>query len=197
MTETCPKCLRNGSCPDHPGDKGLYVNGRLNLKYGPPQGKILIHADMSGISMAMEDGSNEIEHFHYLDVETGEVLFFTEEELEEIESDDPEGDESPQGGQDDITALAREVLADADRFIPIPRMDSSEAFRHMEDFLDTVGEPRVTRDLGRALSGSKPFRRFKDALEGHPPYLERWYAFKDGKMTEAVKEFLSGIERDR
>jgi len=39
MVETCPNCLGNGTCPRAFRRQGAYVNGRLNLDYGPPQGK--------------------------------------------------------------------------------------------------------------------------------------------------------------
>lgn len=73
----CGNCDRNGSCPDHPGENGRYLNGRLNMDIESSFKKIKIYVDAPEIADAMEWQSDEIESFYHLDVETGEVIYFT------------------------------------------------------------------------------------------------------------------------
>jgi hypothetical protein len=38
---------------------------------------------------------------------------------------------------------------------------------------------RVRQHLQRALEGTRPVRRFKDAIAAHPDVEERWFAYRD------------------
>ncbi|MBF0300249.1 MAG: hypothetical protein HQK51_16120 [Oligoflexia bacterium] len=198
----CQACERNGSCPEHPGDKNLYINAHLNINLATEEQKIVIYADSFDIARAMEDQNNEIESFYHLDIETGEVKYFTHDISYAVESsDDGTLNSLPEWQQDEVKTV-REIWADDSvRYVSIPRMDSSESFRHMEKFVEFLEESGTSdipiTQLTRVLSRSRPFRGFKDVLEEHPVIEKQWYDFKSVKMVEAVEEFLQGIEHDK
>jgi hypothetical protein len=104
----------------------------------------------------------------------------------------------------DLPDWQKETLRDAyrveqgfgDRYISIPRADSSEGFDDMEDFAETIQNPSLRGRLARSLSMNHPFRRFKDVLANIPDLEEQWFKFHEGRQKERVLEWLAdeGIE---
>ncbi|HOW47479.1 MAG TPA: UPF0158 family protein [Rubrivivax sp.] len=78
---------------------------------------------------------------------------------------------------------------DDDRRLFIEPIESSEAFRVMEDFVDQCGDDRLARALGQALQQRKPFRRFKDVLAAHPAQREAWFAFERQAMEAIARRW--------
>lgn len=58
----------------------------------------------------------------------------------------------------------------------------------------TVDNGDAQATLERALSGKKPFRRFKDELMRFPEIREQWFAYHKGRMTELAHEWLEENE---
>ena len=193
----CFACDRNGSCPEHPGEKGVYLNGRLDLDTTPFLKKIRIVVDLLEIADAMENHSYADESTCYLDIETGEVAYVTSEVARIVESGNSTAADDLPDWQKDEVELAQQMLNDGERFIPIPRLESSVGFRVMEDFIDQLGDESVAKRLVQSLRWSRPFRGFKDVLSDHPDLLDRWYAFKNEKMRKEVGDFLKPISHDR
>jgi Uncharacterised protein family (UPF0158) len=103
---------------------------------------------------------------HWLNIESGTILSLIGPDAVDVSDDDPRDD---------------------DRWLYIEPIESSEAFRVMEDFVDQCGADRVARALGQALQQRKPFRRFKDVLAAHPAQREAWFAFERQAM-EAIAQ---------
>lgn len=101
------------------------------------------------------------ESSHWLNVESGAILSLIGADADEETGADPRDD---------------------DRWLFIEPIESSEAFRVMEDFVDQCGDGRLARALGQALQQRKPFRRFKDVLAAHPAQREAWFAFERQAM---------------
>jgi hypothetical protein len=127
---------------------------------------------------AMDDANRA--NLYFLNTETGEVLFFSEfdaftdereQELEEIDG--------------------------SDIYIPIERIDSSEAYRWMEDFVDQVVAPknqRAAEKLSIALMGRGAFRRFKDVLYMvGDDWVQAWYQWRDRRLKEAMYEWFENL----
>jgi hypothetical protein len=108
---------------------------------------------------------------HFLDLATGEVVFWT------------------RYGEGPSSEAIDERLADR-RLIPIDPLPPSVEYGWMEEFAATVREAALRRQLEGALSGSHPFRRFKDILAGHRVERERWFAFHGERVREAAREWL-------
>lgn len=129
---------------------------------------------MEMLGVAMED--NSYEHQYFLDLDTGEVLFFTE---------DMDDDESRQ--------LRESVVSESTRYLHIPQAGSDESYRDMEDFIDIVLDEHLKEILETAIQGSGAFRRFKDALVRHSEARELWFKFKDDRTQKRIREWLSEI----
>jgi len=118
----------------------------------------------------------------YLDLRTGEVhqspAYGRKAEEYELSPDDV----------DEALAEAHLILVE-----PLP---SSVEYGWMEEFVASVRDPRLRELLDVVLGGRGAFRRFKDALAGYPRERERWFAYRDARVREAMLEWLAenGIE---
>ena len=138
--------------------------------------------DLSELEMAFDSYGEMISY--YLDLETGEVISVSDEErglLESIyESYYYEQSESVDWEsafeKEHVPDWQRELLKNADRveagfgdrFISILEEGSSEGYRDMEAFTDTVRNRRLQERLERAIIGRGAFRYFKDVLLDYP-----------------------------
>lgn len=166
--------------------------------------------DLADLEMAFEMNFPNTDH--YLDLETGELVLVTEDirwQLEQI-LEDLEATEEESASlaalleQSDLPEMERVALLAAyqgeiwegDRFLPVPQLESYEAYRHMEDFIGTVQDDRLRSRLWGAIQGRGAFRRFKDTLAGHSRERERWFAFKEERLRQEVLGWLAseGIE---
>ena len=102
----------------------------------------------------------------YLDTETGAVLMT--------------GD-----GADDTP----EDIDDSPRYLFFEPIPSHESFGFMEDFVGSLSDRRCAEALSRALTGHKPFRRFKDALCEFPSVRDAWFAFERQAHLRLAKEW--------
>ena len=108
------------------------------------------------------------ESSHWLNIESGEILFVAGPDAADEADVDPRDD---------------------DRWLGIEPIESSEAFRVMEDFADQCGDAWLARALGQALRERKPFRRFKDVLAAHTAQREAWFAFERQAMEVIARKW--------
>ena len=157
----------------------------------------------------MEDVSRDTFDY-FLDLETGEVMTFSEEILREVKSrlyfsDSEEfGDEVeyiefdeepdiPDWMQDEVE-VALEILLDEDeRYVRIPERQSLTAYKSMADFIETVEDPFLKEKLLNALNGKGAFRRFKDVLIDYPKERKRWHGYNAKAMKREIIEWLGSI----
>jgi hypothetical protein len=121
--------------------------------------------------MAFEGFGTEMQH--YFDRRTGEVLTVFEDMGEEN---------------------AQLLDADPDRFLPIEPVPSSVSYEIMCDFVDTLPDGKVTRELARTLQQRYPFRRFKDVLVNYPETQEDWFRFHEQEFMKIIQEWLDDHE---
>ena len=141
--------------------------------------KIKVTVDLEELCVAFEFSS--VDNRYYLDLETGEIInisdeFVDHEEKEELERKVEEGF--------------------GKRYVSIPYASSDESYKDMEDFVETLEDQDLKEKLYIAIDGRGAFRRFKDVLLGYPEERERWFKFKDARVTERINEWLEaeGIE---
>jgi hypothetical protein len=114
---------------------------------------------------------NNFEHPYYLDLHTGEVIL----DMDEMYTGEPGIDWDDEENED--------------KYICIPKIDSNEAFRIMENFSQSKqSDPKGK--LFDALGGNKPFRRFKDMLYE----LNMWEEWNNYQNKYAEKEIQSWME---
>lgn len=160
----------------------------------------------SDLEDAFISGSYELQY--WLDKQTGEVILIGEDTEHWARGDD-EIANAPEWQREEIKQARRVLRAvgeletgeeskDADRYLSIPIIDSNQGYRTMEDFVETVNDPRLRESLIVALHGRKPFRRFKDVLLDYPAEREQWFAFERQRMRETIEEWaeVEGIEID-
>jgi len=137
--------------------------------------KKALNINLYELCEAMEDSSYENDH--YLDLETGEILFLSEYMDDE-----------------DTVKLKDRIDEDFDRYERIPKAESHEGYEDMVDFIATVEDEHLAELLEVAINGKGAFRRFKDVLLNYPEERERWFKFKDERMEERALEWLDDIE---
>ncbi|MDZ7855841.1 UPF0158 family protein [Sphaerotilus sp.] len=107
---------------------------------------------------------------HWLNLDTGEVVFVA----------DP----------GDLDSMAEDPRDDQ-RFVRIDAIDSWQSFRIMEDFVEQLGDAALARRLGRALAQRKPFRHFKDELARHLAQREAWFAFEHAALERLARQWCA------
>lgn len=112
----------------------------------------------------------------YLDVATGKVVSLA------AWAPDEDGDVTEE--------QIDEGLAEG-RLIPIEPLPSSVEYGWMAEFAASVRHPHLRELLDVALRGPGAFRRFKDVVADYPAERERWFRFRDGRMREAMVEWLA------
>src|SRR5205807_6566395 len=108
-----------------------------------PNGKSV---DRDMLEMAMED--SDLANMHFLNLVTGEVVFFSEY----------------LGLSEEDERLLEEIDGSND-YVAIERIPSHEAYQWMVDFVDEMVAPadeQAAEKLSIALNGRGAFRRFKD-----------------------------------
>jgi hypothetical protein len=60
----------------------------------------------------------------------------------------------------------------------------------MEDFISTIYDIPTHNKFINAISRKKPFRNFSDQLFYYPKLREEWFAYKNHRYIEFVKEQL-------
>ena len=115
----------------------------------------------------------------YLDLQTGEVLW-----------------RSDYG--DDLFDLDGKFEEDPDRYEPIPRRESHDQYREMEQYAESVDEGDVRDLLNVALDGRGAFGRFRNVLSQYPDLRARWNQMEDDGDRQHLEEWLDtiGIEPD-
>jgi hypothetical protein len=137
--------------------------------------KKTLHVYLGELCEAMDNSSYENQH--YLDLKTGEILFISEY------MDDEE-----------TRKLKDQIEEEFERYEPIPKAESHEGYRDMQDFITTVEDEHLVELLEVAINGKGAFRRFKDVLLNYPQERERWFKFRDDRMEERALEWLESID---
>jgi hypothetical protein len=167
-----------------------------------------LDVDLEELAFALDfrpEGMN-----HYLDLETGQVVSVSDESRRELERlyagiEPGEGETPPPLEQllqasplhdwqkEEVRQAAAVEAGYGTRFVAIPRLETHESYRDMEDFIITVRDARLRERLAAAIQGRGAFRRFKDVLERYPHERERWFTFQHDRMTQRAREWLESL----
>jgi hypothetical protein len=144
----------------------------------------------------------------YLDTETGAVIFVEDYVVDQMEEllagEDSEDVEVVLQAQTDLADIdcqqllnAARVEGDAEnRYRMIPKQDSGDGYRDMQEFIWSLEDEHLRELLEVAIQGSGAFRRFKDALYRYPEAQENWFKFRDEREQQRMVDWLEseGIE---
>ena len=124
------------------------------------------------IVVKLKDVANELETvnaeaYNFLNIETGEFIYYHEDfsdediDIEEFEDD---------------------------KYIRLPSQYDIHEYKIMEEFVEQLEDVRKQNSLYRALSGRGAFRRFKDML--YEVGLEqKWYKYREQAFLEIAKNW--------
>jgi len=134
--------------------------------------------DLDSLTMAMEDA--DLAHRYFLNLETGDVAFFSEylglseEDKQLLEHIDEGGD-----------------------YVAVERIPSQEAYQWMVDFVDEVVTPADDHAAGllsMALDGKGAFRRFSQTLQRvDPRWQQAWDRWREEQLMAAVQEWIGDL----
>jgi uncharacterized protein YktA (UPF0223 family) len=119
----------------------------------------------------------------YLNKKTGEILSIPQDILDDLH---PYLDEdSP------VMKELRLIKEQPENYLVFEPMRSNESYRVMVDFLDEIPPGELYDRIVDALEKNRPFRQFKDIVEGSA-YRKRWFAFLHEKNVEYARSMLLG-----
>jgi hypothetical protein len=120
----------------------------------------------------------------YINKRTKEFVFLYENEDDFSFLDD----------EDAWAEKRKKVKKNPEDYHEIEKMNSRESFSVMTDFVETVDSDSLRKRLTNALNDTKPFRKFKYIIDDSGDYRQKWFAFKDERMCEWVKEQIDFIK---
>jgi hypothetical protein len=122
----------------------------------------------------------------FLNIETGEIILVTSEELRAAEEEEP-FDHLPDWQEED-RKVAIDVIENFENYKELPTKYEVNEYEIMEDYCITISD-QVKRDaLLKAIKGKRAFRRFKDKIIDFD-IEEQWYSFRDERYKEIAIEW--------
>ena len=122
-------------------------------------------------------------------MEMGLKCFLHRETFEVVSYPDPE--ENFDMDPEDWEEAIGKVKKNKKKFIEIEAMTSSDSFKVMEEFIESLDNNDTKIRLVTALEGRKPFANFNHQIHNSNEYRELWFAFKRQKSIEWVQNQLS------
>ncbi|MBE2270601.1 MAG: hypothetical protein IAE80_20355 [Anaerolinea sp.] len=131
----------------------------------------------------------------YLDCTSGAVIFITADDRAAYdfasETDDADTSEAVN------THLIDQIEAEfGTRYLAIPKQDSREGYRDMEQFIAALEDEKLQSLLETAIRGKGAFRRFKDVLHLYPEAQQAWFKFRDEHLAERMAAWFEEHEID-
>ena len=148
---------------------------------------------LSDIIEGLQTQSDESSFF--LNIKTGEVVLMTDYAMQAAEDDEPVED-LPDWEQE-LVAVAREILAETGQYIQLPTKFDIDEYSIMESFCTSMDNQEIGDILCDLISGSGAFRRFKNAIHKYD-VADEWYKYRDNAMKELAIEWCreNNIEFD-
>jgi hypothetical protein len=125
----------------------------------------------------------------FLNMETGEIIPVTSEDLRAAEEEEP-FDHLPDWEQEN-RMIAIDVVENFENYLELPTKYDVNEYEIMENFCLTVSDQDKRDALLRAIKGKGAFRRFKDKIIDFD-IEEQWYSFRDERFKEIAIEWCQG-----
>lgn len=125
--------------------------------------------DLEGLQIAYLDDSGQIDH--YLDTESGEVIEFRSTDLDR----------------------RRTIESSPHRYRRIPTRTEESEKADRAEFVKTVEDVTIRRELELALEGADPAGAFRQALARDRAVERSWYNFKNRRAAQAIDRWLNEI----
>ena len=133
------------------------------------------------------------EAYQYLDIETGQIVMISDEELRAVENDRDLADFPD--WQQEMIRLAQQIFDQPEKFIELPSQFEINEYRIMERFCLSVEDQAISDKLYYAIKGRGAFRRFKDRIHQYG-LAEAWYQYLDEALEKIAKSWCEAHEID-
>lgn len=120
----------------------------------------------------------------YLNLKTGEVCMFTDEEISAAENNDDLSDSYE--WYREAVERAKQFVANPDDYLSLPSKYDFNEYHIMEKFIERLSVSEQSEMMYHAIKGKGAFHRFKVMLERFALTSE-WFKFKDKKLYEFVE----------
>ena len=90
--------------------------------------------------------------------------------------------------EDEWAEVTNKIEASPDNYLQIEKMSSREAFKIMEDFIDSIAHIPTHNKFIDAISRKKPFAHFNNLLHYYPELRQQWFTYKLERYIEYVKD---------
>jgi len=138
---------------------------------------------LSAVVEAIESATDESDS--YLDPDTGEIVYVTEEMRDRVENNEIE--DAPPWMLEDLPRV-REAL-ESGRYLSLPTKFDVHDWAIMEEFSRGQENAKVRNELLDAIHGSGAFRMFKSAIR-RLKIEDAWYRFRDEAVKQIAREWL-------
>lgn len=122
----------------------------------------------------------------YLNKKTGEVVMVTEEVLRAAEEEDSLEEYPP--WQQKAIKVAHDILDNSENYVELPSKYEINEYRIMEDFCNSIEDPRISEVLSDAIKGRGAFKRFKDSIV-RLGIADRWYKYSEEAFRKIAIEW--------
>jgi len=142
----------------------------------------------------------------YLDIETGKVVFvedYAVNLLEEIANNEESlvkisltlqaRRDLSETDSEQLMDAARVKVDIANRYRMLPKQDSRDSYRDMEEYIKSLEDEHLCELLEVAIQGSGAFRRFKDTISRFPEAQGNWFKFRDEHEQQRRLDWFASI----
>ncbi|MBI2416731.1 MAG: hypothetical protein HYV28_02315 [Ignavibacteriales bacterium] len=102
---------------------------------------------------------------------------------------------NPFGDTDIWYKEVRKIKKNWKNYVVFEDIETRDSFRIMEDFAHSLDNNRLRESLLDILQMKKPFANFKWKIDNSGEYRQRWFAFRDQRYFDWVKEQIAMFNR--
>ncbi|QGQ93865.1 hypothetical protein EHS13_02560 [Paenibacillus psychroresistens] len=127
------------------------------------------------------------ETFTYINTQTGEIITLSREEMRAAEDEGPL-ENYPDWQRENIEKAIQIIEDENEVYLDFTLRNGFHEYEIIEEFIGTISDTEVRKELFGVIQGRGAFRRFKDGIREHEVETQ-WYEFKEKKLRELVIEW--------
>ncbi len=79
------------------------------------------------------------------------------------------------------------------RYFELPKLESSDMFAMVEEFIESVGKESIRDKLNNAINSTGAYPAFLEALSDYHSVNMRWHKFQEEELTKKVLAWLEEL----
>jgi hypothetical protein len=144
---------------------------------------IIIRVKLSEIVEAMDMQTEQ--SYHYLNIETGEIVYVTDEEFSYAE-EDILPDKIPEW-QRPVVEAAKEI-SEGEKYIQLPDKFEIHEYHIMEEFCLSINDEQLRNEIYSSIKGRGAFRRFKENIHRFN-ISNDWYRYREAEFYRIARHW--------